>query len=197
MGGSEAQADARIVRYFGMTDRLPWKKTVRSEYGTAVNYYYNCWFPYGKEAPESPDAAASVFVAKANAMWNHEQPDKSEFNGVTAGTEWRNTARWKKWSSVNCGDTFREKSLLFDGVPYAEAAVKALKAEHNRWWTEKILAGWKPSGPKSADGSSHADKANMIHGDMVPFEELSDEVKDKDKINIAAMAAFGFLKTTV
>ena len=29
----------------------------------------------------------------------------------------------------------------------------------------------------------------------VGIEELPDEVKDKDKINIAAMAAFGFLKT--
>ncbi|MBO4631708.1 MAG: hypothetical protein J5858_07275, partial [Lentisphaeria bacterium] len=182
MGSSDSLADKRIVRFFGMTDRLPWKNPARFNYGMAVNYYYSCWFPYGKDAPVSPDAAAPDFVEKAEAMWNPEQPEESEYNGVNAGSEWRNTERWKKWSSVNCGDTFREKAALFDGVPYAEAAVKALKAEHNRWWTEKLLAGWQPSEQKSADGASHADKANMIHGDMIPFEELPDEVKDKDKI---------------
>ena len=185
MGGAGSEADKRTVRYFGMTDRLPWVCSSRFDYGMAVNYYYNCWYPYGKDAPVSPGAAASDFVETAKAIWKQAQP--------AAGTEWMKTARWKKWSSVNSGDTFREKSFLFDGVPYAEAAEKVLKAEHNRWWTEKILAGWLPSGQKSNGGASHAGKAKMIHGDMIPFEELPDEVKDKDKINIAAMAAYEFL----
>ncbi|MBQ7693512.1 MAG: hypothetical protein IJT50_00140 [Lentisphaeria bacterium] len=194
MGGADSEADGRIVRYFGMTDRLPWKNPARADYGMAVNYYYACWFPWGKEAPESAAATAPDFVEKARAMWDPARPGESEFNGTVAGTEWSNTARWKKWSSINCGDTFREKAVLLEGVPYAEAAEKILKAEHNRWWTEKILGGWLPSEQKSADAASHADKKKMIHGDMIPFEELPDEVRDKDKINIAAMAAYGFLK---
>lgn len=107
-------------------------------------------------------------------------------------TEWEKTARWKKWSSVNGGDSLRERAMLLDGVPYEKAAIKILKAEHNRWWTDKLLGGWIHSGKKEIDNASHADKANMIHGDMIPFEELSEAVKDKDKIIIAAMAAFGF-----
>ena len=68
-----------------------------------------------------------------------------------------------------------------------------LKAEHNRWWVEKLLGGWVYD-PKVITGDeSHADKAHMLHGDMVPFEQLSDGVKDKDKVNIAAMAACGFM----
>ena len=193
MGGSDSGADKRIVRYFGMTDRLPWTHPARFDYGMAVNYYYNCWFPYGKDAPKSPAATASDFVDEADKMWNHTHPDESECNGVKAGTEWIKTARWKKWSSVNSGDTFREKSFLFHGMPYAEAAEKTLKAEHNRWWTEKILAGWQPAEPHSTGNDSHADKGNMLHEDMIPFEELSDDIKDKDKINIAAMAAYKFL----
>ena len=193
MGGADSTADKRIVRYFGMTDRLPWKNPARSDYGMAVNYYYNCWYPYGKEAPESPAATASEFVGTADSMWNHDRPGESEWNGVNAGTEWMNTARWKKWSSINSGDTFREKSVLFNGVPDAEAAEKLLKAEHNRWWTEKILAGWQPAEPHSTGSDSHADKKEMLHEDMIPFEDLLDEVKDKDKINIAAMAAYKFL----
>ena len=219
MGGSDSlDADKRIVRYFGMTDRLPWKNPARFDYGMAVNYYYNCWFPYGlKPYPDSPNAAASDFVQKADAMWNHTKPGESEskiakveskykivkveseyetVKIVNAGTEWMNTPRWKKWSSVNSGDTFREKSVLFNGVPDAEAAVKILKAEHNRWWTEKILAGWLLSEQKTADADSHAHKSEMKHEDMIPFEDLMDEVKDKDKINIAAMAAYGFLSAS-
>ena len=197
MGGSDSQADKRIVRYFGMTDRLPWTNLARFDYGMAVNYYYNCWYPYGKEAPEFPAATASDFLEKADAMWDHTHPDESECNGVKAGAEWVKTVRWKKWSSVNSGDTFREKSTLFDGATYAEAAEKTLKAEHNRWWTEKILAGWQPAEPNSTGSDSHADKKKMLHEDMIPFEELSDKVKDKDKINIAAMAVYGFLKPTI
>ena len=33
----------------------------------------------------------------------------------------------------------------------------------------------------------------MLHGDMVPSENLPEGVKDKDKINIAAMAVYGFI----
>ena len=194
MGGADSTADNRRVRYFGMTDRLPWQEPARFRYGMAVNYYYNCWYPYGKDAPASPDAAASDFVEKAEAMWDRERPEESECNGVKAGTEWMDTPRWKKWSSVNSGDTFREKSVLLDGIPYAVAAERILKAEHDRWWTERILAGWLLWEKKFDDNDSHADKEKMLHGDMIPFEELHAEVKDKDKINIAAMVACGFLK---
>ena len=192
MGGTACHADRRKVRYFGMTDRLPWKNPARSLYGMAVNYYYASWF--SGESPVSPAATAPDFVGKAAGMWNRERPGESESAGTVAGTEWMNTPRWQKWSSINCGDTFREKAGLLEGVPYEEAAEKILKAEHNRWWTEKLLGGWLPSEQKAADAASHADKEKMTHGDMVPFEELSDKVKDKDKINIAAMAAYGFLK---
>ena len=183
MGGIDSIADKRKLRYFGMTDRLPWKNPARFDYGMAANYYYSCWYPNPdkKEPPVSPNATASDFVERAKKLWNPEE----------ARTQW-SIDRWKKWSSVNCGDSFREKSILFKGMPYAEAAAKILKAEHNRWWTEKLLAGWLPSGQNEKNGSSNADKKNMMHGDMIPFEDLSESVKDKDKIVIAAMTAFGF-----
>ena len=191
MGGSDATADKTEVRYFGMTDRLPWRQSARSEYGMAVNYYYECWFPWGQPPPKSPKAMDDDFAAISRAMWNAGAA--SSFNGVVAGEEWAKTKRWKKWSSINSGDTFREKATLFDGVSYAEAAMRVLKAEHNRWWTERLLAGWKLDASLRISDGTHADKKNMLHGDMIPFEDLSDSVKDKDKINIAAMIACGFL----
>ena len=191
MGGTDSKADKRQLRYFGMTDHLPWKNPARFSYGMAINYFYSCWFEAG--APVSPNATDADFVVKAKSMWNQTQPEKSEYNGIKAGEKWTQTPRWRKWSSVNCGDTFREKSNMFkEGVP--ETAERVLKAEHNRWWTDRILNGWLPSGQRPQGYDSHADKVNMIHGDMIPFEELQDAVKDKDKIVIAAMAAFGFIE---
>lgn len=190
-------ADAVQVRYFGMTDLLPWKNPARFNYGMAVNYFYNCWFPYGKEFPESPKYADSDFVAKARKMWQVDENGlvTSTCGDVCAVDDWAKTPRWKKWASVNSGDAFKEKSSIFRaGLPYAEAASIALKAEHNRWWTEKLLGGWIPDANRNQGDESHADKSNMIHGDMVPFERLSEGVKDKDKINIAAMAACGFIE---
>ena len=194
MGGRDSEADKRKLRYFGMTDRLPWKNSPRFNYGMAVNYFYQCWCPGGTVLPDSPDVNAADFVEKAKSMWNSTAPGESEHKAehkvVKAMTEWVNLPRWSKWASVNCGDSFREKLTLFEGVPYTEAAGRILKAEHNRWWTEKILGGWLPSGKKPTEPTTHADKENMMHGDMRPFEEL--QQKDKDKISIAAMAAVGF-----
>jgi hypothetical protein len=179
MGGAGSSADKTRLRYFGMTDLLPWQETSRFECGMAVNFFYNTWFPHGKEAPVSPAATAAGFVEAAKAVWNaagaREEAEK----------QWQATKRWKKWSSVNSGDTFREKAVLFEGAPHGEAAQTTLKAEHNRWWTERLLAGWQYAASR--------DDAQMAHDNMVKFENLPDEVKDKDKINIAAMAAFGFI----
>jgi hypothetical protein len=193
MGGPDSVADKTQVRYFGMTDLLPWRDPARFEYGMAINYFYECWFPYGKEYPRSPKATSRDFLSAAKAMWNADAPTGSRCGEVVAGVVWGGTKRWKKWASVNSGDTFKEKSVLFDGVPYEKAAETVLKAEHNRWWTEKLLSGWTYD-PKVVTGDeSHADKPNMLHGDMVPSEMLSEGVKDKDKINIAAMAVYGFI----
>jgi hypothetical protein len=193
LGGPDAKADKTNVCYFGMTDTLPWMESERFNYGMAVNYFYECWFPYGKDYPKSPNVAEADFLAKAKMMWNASNPEKSQTGDVEAGEKWAKTPRWKKWSSVNSGDTFREKSQLFDGLSANEAAEKFLKAEHNRWWTEKLLTGWLPDSNGVANDNSHADKENMLHSDMVPFEHLSEVVKDKDKIHIAAMAACGFI----
>lgn len=191
MGGPGTEADRTSIRYFGMTDRLPWKDPSRSVCGMAANYFYDCWF--GSESRPGPAVASPDFVRTAKSMWNAEAPEKSAWNGSVAGDLWRSTARWKKWSSVNSGDTFREKAVLFGCAPYAEAAERALWAEHNRWWTEKLLAGWIPSSADRPDAGSGANKKKLVHTDMVPFEDLSEDVKDRDKICVAAMAACGFI----
>lgn len=54
---------------------------------------------------------------------------------------------------------------------FSEAEVDLLaRMEHQRWMTERILAGWK-YGPKS-------DKPNKINKNLVPWNQLSQETRD-------------------
>ena len=179
MGGLGSNADKTELRYFGMTDILPWQNTARFEYGEAIGYYYDQYVEWAK--PRSrvrsnlPCAADPSFPAHAKGIWKAD----------VARESWRGKERWKKWSSINSGDTFREKSLLFDKSDYPASANRILRAEHNRWWTERLLAGWVYS-PERDDNQ-------LEHWDMVDFDRLHDSTKEIDKINIAAMAHFGFV----
>lgn len=86
--------------------------------------------------------------------------------------------------------------VLFADAKYPDIIETVMRAEHNRWWTERLLAGWVYDESLAMDTrarAEHQDKKSMRHGDMVPFENLSGPVKDKDKINIAAMAVWNFI----
>ena len=101
--------------------------------------------------------------------------------------------RWSRWSSVNAGDSFREKAAAFPGFAAdADARLKLLRAEHNRWWTERLLAGWQPCAKPADKAEKDALKAAYKHWDMVPFDRLDDFTKEIDRVCVAAMAACGF-----
>lgn len=180
----DVSADRMRIAYFGMTDVLPWKGVPRFDYGKTTNFFYEAC--YGKEKVTEVLSLEDLdFVARARAMYTEHMQKADHL--------WKNTERWKKWASVSGGDSLREKSMLFENGKYNETeAWNLLVAEHNRWWTDKLLCGWLPA-TKAEGIGSHAFKREMIHGDMVPFEQLADGVKDKDKINIAAMAVHGFI----
>ena len=93
--------------------------------------------------------------------------------------------RWKKWSSVNSADSYKEKVALIGGREItSEVLLQLLKAEHNRWWTERLLANWRVGA---------RDNARRLHPNLVPFDELDDFTKDIDKICIASMVRQGFI----
>ena len=161
--------DSTILRYFGMTDCIPWMDTERQMMGKAVNYYY-------KHKDELPHGEDPSIVTMAPAIWNEAEADRL----------WQSIKRWEKWSSINSGDSFKEKSFVFsDGALTSPKCRAMLHAEHNRWWTERILDGW-------ILGERCNDK--FIHDKMVPFDKLDALTADNDRINIAAMARHGFLK---
>lgn len=60
----------------------------------------------------------------------------------------------------------KEKSADYDYERMAEA-------EHDRWWAERVLAGWKYAGVTS--------KPTLKHSDMKIYSELEEEIKGIDR----------------
>ncbi len=51
--------------------------------------------------------------------------------------------------------------------------------EHNRWWADRALDGWTLGNPRNDD--------RKIHPNMVPYEDLSEPDKQKDRNNVQNM----------
>lgn len=170
--------DCAKLRYFGMTDVLPWMDPARQEGGRAVNHFYDIVF--GKGLPE---ALAPEFEEAAKAEWDPARAEEL----------WRKLPRWSQWSSINSADSFKEKAAAFPGFAVdAASRGKLLRAEHNRWWTERLLAGWKPCAKPADKAEKGAMKAAYQHWDMVPFDRLDDFTRGLDRVCIAAMSVCGF-----
>lgn len=162
------------LRYFGMTDILPWYGSNRQELGVAVQYYYSDCYNDAR----LPKGTDSSLLHMARVIWDDDK----------ATQEWMRTGRWDKWASICSAGSFKEKMSVVCGRKLTpELQLKLLKAEHNRWWAACLLEGWR-LGTK--------DKEHRIHNNLVPFEELDDFTKDIDKLCIAAMAQQGFIAAT-
>ena len=163
--------DRTELRYFGMTDCPPWFGSNRQAMGVAVQYYYtDC---YGdKRMPKGTDVS---LISVAKELWDEDK----------AKQEWKNKERWGKWSSICSAGSFKEKmSIICGRALTSELQLKLLKAEHNRWWAERLLADWRPG---------KRDNDRRLHPNLVPFEQLDEFTKDVDKLCIAAMAQQGFI----
>jgi hypothetical protein len=171
--------DCAKMRFFGMTDVLPWMDSARQEGGRAVNYFYDVIFN-GKGLPEVVDGK---FAEGVRLAWDKERAEQL----------WKQTARWGQWSSINAGDSFKEKSAAFpDCAANADSRLKLMHAEHNRWWTERLLAGWQPCAKPADKAEKAALKAAYLHWDMIPFEQLDTFTQGLDRVAVAAMSVCGF-----
>lgn len=170
--------DCAKLRFFGMTDVLPWLDPARQEGGRAVNFFYDIIFGTGL-----PDALEARFVEQAKAMWNPARAEEL----------WRKLPRWSQWSSINASDSFKENASAFSGrTTDAKVRLLLMHAEHNRWWTERLLAGWRPCEKPSDKLGKAAMKAAYRHWDMIPFDQLDDFTRGLDRVSIAAMSVSGF-----
>ena len=67
------------------------------------------------------------------AVWDKERAEQL----------WMKAPRWSKWSSVNSGDSFKEKAAAFpDCLTSAESRMKLLRVEEYGWLTEGLISGW-------------------------------------------------------
>ena len=53
-----------------------------------------------------------------------------------------------------------------------ETVDRLAEAEHDRWWSERVLAGW--------EHAPETDRENLRHADLRPYAELSPESREKD-----------------
>jgi hypothetical protein len=54
-------------------------------------------------------------------------------------------------------------------------------AEHRRWMAEKIVAGWRHAAIR--------DDARQLHPSIRPYDELSEDEKQKDRNTVHAASA--------
>ena len=192
--------DCAKLRYFGMTDRLPWKNPERQKNGCRVNFFYEwmfnwdekkkCWHHENLKDVEMPGAFDADLIPMSEKAWAASKEEAERL--------WLALPRWKKCSSISSGDSLKEKAFAFgDCATNMETRRRLLHAEHNRWWTERLLAGWKlcpkPNDPDKTERKRHQEelKAKYCHWDMIPFDQLDDFTKDIDKVCIATMALQG------
>jgi len=72
-----------------------------------------------------------------------------------------------------------------DGIPtFTDDEIERLaKMEHERWYNERMKAGWKfCNGPKSIERKEHPD--------LVAWDELNNETKEKDRSPVCEMPMF-------
>ena len=178
------KGEQTLLRYFGMSDSMPWLEHERYAGVVDVNYYWaicNDLPILVSEDRRIVDGKLTSFAYKqlipaASAVWN----------GARANDFWMRTERWAKWANINSVASFKEKSALIGGRELScELLARLLKAEHNRWWAERLLAGWRYAEAR--------DNVRRHHPDMKAFESLKPHVQDLDKICIAAMARQGFI----
>jgi len=69
-------------------------------------------------------------------------------------------------------------------VSFSESDIETLaKLEHDRWWDEKKSLGFRYADIPDQD------RKNRLHPDMIPWDELSDEAKEKDRMFVKKLPA--------
>lgn len=115
----------------------------------------------------------SVMGQRVNYIYNRaycNPPSKS------AEEAWYSISESNKYSSIYCAIALPMCERCFDMNGDRSAIYEA---EHRRWMMSVLIMGWQ-AGPR-------CDKARFIHHDLVPFDELPPDERNKDKILIDAL----------
>jgi hypothetical protein len=129
-------------------------------------------FTQGLNSPEFGD-----LTLEKSAKENHET-----YLAGLEPTERKNAPSWE-----NLGEAFKDsnrwavlhrqakQSVWKHAEKFTKPALVEMLAcsEHQRWMAEKIMAGWRSGATR--------DNTRKIHPDILPYDRLSEEVKEKDR----------------
>ncbi len=181
-GFLQTGGDQTELRYFGMTDILPWTDSKREEFGRDINYCYEIisrvvdTIDFNRIGLQ--DCIGNILKQCFEHPYGKEEKEQAE-------KQWYGIKRWKRWSSINSGDSFKEKAFAFrDCISNTESCIALIRAEHNRWWTERLLAGWF---------FGERDDERFLHPDLVPFDRLDVKTQALDLLFVLAMKNAGLL----
>lgn len=94
----------------------------------------------------------------------------------TPEAAWFTVSEADKYSSIFCANAMPLRRLCFDMEGDRRPVYEA---EHRRWMMSELVMGFAPA--------PQTDKRRFLHADIVPFDELTPEEQEKDKILIDAM----------
>lgn len=89
------------------------------------------------------------------------------------------TPEASKYASRYQADRFRSLLTMLrhlDGSNLGTILEELSESEHNRWISERILAGWR-----QAKKGEHRSNALRIHDNMIPYNQLTESEKEKDR----------------
>ncbi len=124
----------------------------------------------------------------AMAIHAHYQDDGHSHSDAAALQSWYRLPEYIKEANRVAAENLELKLATVLSVEGAnedslndlfEKYIDALsKMEHNRWMAEKVLQGWT-YGPET-------DKRSFTHKNIVPWDDLTEEEKDKDSTQVRA-----------
>lgn len=111
-------------------------------------------------------------------------------------SEWRDLDSFTRYSNVSSADyhEVRLKMLDYEGksdkdILSGDVLELHSELEHIRWCRYHYLNNWKYGVP--ADGKNK-DKKLRIHKDLIPYQELTDGEKEKDRENIRILHSVNY-----
>ena len=151
-------------------------------------------FPWKEAAlqPENLFDARTLMRAKAiNLRYAHLYGGVEE-TAENAETEWDKLNSFTRYSNISAADyhEIRLQMLASWGLPVDAERIPPEKLEllaeleHIRWERFHYLNNWRPGEP--ANGKTK-DPQQRIHKDLIPFRNLTDAEKEKDRENVRVL----------
>lgn len=116
----------------------------------------------------------------------------AEENESSREEEWRRLDAFTRYSNVSCADYHAVRLSMLEamGLPAdadrlpPETLELLAELEHIRWCRYHYLNNWRPGTPPNG---KRKDPASRVHADLVPYSQLDEPAKEKDRENLRVL----------